>query len=396
MANIPKIRFKGFTGGWKQKSFFDVFSVFPNNTFSRNDLNYEKGTVKNIHYGDILIKLGEYTDVADETLPFVNDEIKPKKLKSAKLKNGDIIIADTAEDETAGKCTEISNSETVQVVAGLHTIPCRPKVHFANAFLGFYMNSSAYHDQLLPLMQGTKVTSISKTSLQDTNIIYPNEFFEQQKIGALFEKIDTLINKNQHKLESLQKFKKAMLQNMFPKAGSSQPKIRFRGFTGAWEQCKLGKLLQTLPFKAFIKTPEQDGKYEIVQQGNKPIIGYANGRPCSDYKDTVIFGDHTLSLYKPNKPFFVATDGVRIVKGKHNIGGLYLLALLEKYKPQSEGCKRYYSILSDCDCSFTADDTEQMLIGSYFRTLDNLITLHQRKVDSLQKLKKAMLQKMFA
>ena len=154
----------------------------------------------------------------------------------------------------------------------------------------------------------------------------------------------------------------------------------------AWEQRKLGGLLQTLPFKTFIKAPEQDGKYEIIQQGNEPIIGYANGIPCNDYKDTVIFGDHTLSLYKPDSSFFVATDGVRIVKGKRDIEGYFLMAMLENYKPHSEGYKRYYSILADCDCYFTKDESEQQQIGAYFKELDNLITLHQREsfVEQLQ------------
>ena len=133
----------------------------------------------------------------------------------------------------------------------------------------------------------------------------------------------------------------------------------------SWEQRKLGDILQTLPFKAYLKSPEQDGRYEIIQQGSDPIIGYANGEPCRDYKNTVIFGDHTLSLYKPKKPFFVATDGVRIVKGSEKMDGNYLLPLLERNKPQSEGYKRYYSILADIDVFFTENHEEQSKIGEY-------------------------------
>lgn len=142
--------------------------------------------------------------------------------------------------------------------------------------------------------------------------------------------------------------------------------------------------MQTLPFKQFLKEPEQDGKYEIVQQGNEPIIGYANGVPCSDFEDTVIFGDHTLSLYKPKSPFFVATDGVRIVKGKQKLNGFYLMSMLEKYRPQNEGYKRYYSILADQECYLTENISEQEKIGQYFETLDRLITLHQYKAGQNQ------------
>ena len=157
----------------------------------------------------------------------------------------------------------------------------------------------------------------------------------------------------------------------------------------------MGDLLQTLPFKQFLKEPEPDGKYEIIQQGNEPVIGFANGTPCGDYKDVVIFGDHTLSLYKPQHPFFVATDGVRIVKGQQDTDGYYLLSLLERYKPQSEGYKRYYSILADTNCITTYNTSEQEKIGVFFKLLDNLITLHQRKFEKLTNVKKSMLEKMF-
>ena len=173
------------------------------------------------------------------------------------------------------------------------------------------------------------------------------------------------------------------------------PAVRFIGFAEDWEQRKLGDLLQTLPFKQFLKEPEPDGKYEIIQQGNEPVIGFANGTPCGDYKDVVIFGDHTLSLYKPQHPFFVATDGVRIVKGQQDTDGYYLLSLLERYKPQSEGYKRYYSILADTNCITTYNTSEQEKIGVFFKLLDNLITLHQRKYDKLTNVKKSMLEKMF-
>ena len=139
----------------------------------------------------------------------------------------------------------------------------------------------------------------------------------------------------------------------------------------------MGEMLQTLPFKPFLKEAEKDGKFEIIQQGNEPIIGFANGNPCNDYKDTVIFGDHTLSLYKPLRPFFIATDGVRIVKGKQSVDGYYLLSLLERYKPESEGYKRYYGILLDKECFHTKNVDEQREIGLYFCHLDHLITLHQ-------------------
>jgi len=161
---VPEIRFKGFTDTWEQREFDDFFEYIPHNSLSRDNLNYDEGEVKNIHYGDVLIKFGEVLNPTIEKIPFVNKDIKFDD-KSCFLQDGDIVIADAAEDLTVGKCTEISNGCNQKLVAGLHTIPCRPKNKIEEGFLGFYLNSKAYHNQLLPLIQGTKVSSISKSSL---------------------------------------------------------------------------------------------------------------------------------------------------------------------------------------------------------------------------------------
>ncbi len=213
---VPEIRFAGFTGDWEQRKFSEVFDNLQNNTFSRAEMNYNDGTVRNIHYGDILVKYGEYIDVVKEKIPYINDNNDCDKYNNSLLHDGDIIIADTAEDYTVGKCTEIVALEGVEVLAGLHTIPCRPKQKYAPKYLGYYMNSNAYHNQLLPLMQGIKVTSISKSALQDTDMIMPKSLDEQEKIGSYFSAIDSLIILHQRKSDSLKEIKKFMLQNMFP------------------------------------------------------------------------------------------------------------------------------------------------------------------------------------
>ena len=168
-----------------------------NNTLSRAELSSKSGNAGNVHYGDILIKYGEVLDLHTESLPYIQSEEITDKLKSSFLRDGDIIIADTAEDETVGKCTEIANLRGFDVLAGLHTIPLRPKQKYAVGYLGYYMNSNSFHDKLLPLMQGTKVTSISKSALQKISISYPVNYSEQEKIGTYFRNLDTLITLHQ-------------------------------------------------------------------------------------------------------------------------------------------------------------------------------------------------------
>lgn len=174
-----------------------MFESLQNNTLSRAELSVSQGNAKNIHYGDILVKYGEVLNIGEEQLPMITDDAVITKFKSSFLQNGDVIVADTAEDETVGKCTEIEGLQSENVISGLHTIPYRPLFKFASGYLGYYMNSAAYHNQLLPLMQGIKVTSISKSAMQNTDIVYPKSLDEQMQIGEYFANLDNLITLHQ-------------------------------------------------------------------------------------------------------------------------------------------------------------------------------------------------------
>ena len=214
-SNVPEIRFKGFSDAWEQRKFDEVFDcTIPNNTLSRAELNYESGSVRNIHYGDILIKYGSIVDVQNDEIPFATGK-SSDDFKGALLQDGDIIIADTAEDETTGKACEIGNSQGLDVVSGLHTMVCRPRNKMALGYLGYYLNSDAYHHQLLPLMQGIKVLSLSRTNVQKTMVCYPKSKAEQQLIADCFRNLDTLITLHQRELEKLKNLKKACLEKMF-------------------------------------------------------------------------------------------------------------------------------------------------------------------------------------
>ena len=184
---------------WEQRKLGEILISLQNNTLSRADLSNETGVAKNVHYGDVLIKFGEILDVSKEQLQMILDESVLTKYKSSFLQNGDVIVADTAEDSTVGKCSEIAGLNDEVVLSGLHTIPYRPVKKFATGYLGYYLNSNMYHNQLIPLMQGIKVTSISKSAMQDTNIVYPKLIEEQTMIGSYFKSLDRLITLHQQK-----------------------------------------------------------------------------------------------------------------------------------------------------------------------------------------------------
>ena len=214
-SNVPEIRFKGFTEAWEQRKFDEVFDcTVPNNTLSRAELSYDEGTVLNVHYGDVLIKYGSVLDVQKDDIPRIPYRCR-EDFNGALLQDGDVIIADTAEDETTGKACEIGNLQGRAIVSGLHTMVCRPRHRMALGYLGHYLNSNAYHHQLLPLMQGIKVLSLSRSNIQKTSVSYPTVEKEQQLIANYFSQLDNLITLHQRELEKLKNLKKACLEKMF-------------------------------------------------------------------------------------------------------------------------------------------------------------------------------------
>lgn len=220
---------------WDLISFEDCFSVLSNNTLSRAELNYNGGELQNIHYGDVLVKFSSVTDCGLAKLPYVNTEMASKVNKEV-LHDGDIIIADTAEDDTVGKATEVIDVDGKKVVSGLHTIPCRPKDDemFAPKWLGYFINHSTYHDQLLPYITGIKVSSISKGAIAGTVIAVPKKD-EQKKIVAALSDIDGLIDNVERLIVKKKAIKQGAMQELLT------GKRRLPGFDGEWIDLEIGK-----------------------------------------------------------------------------------------------------------------------------------------------------------
>ena len=238
---IPQLYFSHNTTKWDEAKIQDIFIFLSTNTYSRNQLNYEHGEYQNIHYGDILVKYNSIIDVQRETIPYINEDIECTSNNIAM--NGDIIMADTAEDEIVGKVSEIQNTGNKKIISGLHTFWLRPQILFAPKYLGYFFNSTQYHNQLLPLIQGAKVSSISKKALINTIIVYPSPI-EQQKIADCLSSLDDLIEATNRKIETLKEYKKGLMQRLFPKGGENVPELRFPEFQGTkgWEEKKLEEI----------------------------------------------------------------------------------------------------------------------------------------------------------
>ena len=413
-AKVPEIRFAGFTDPWEQRKFGDCFEFLKSNTLSRAGLNGENGTARNVHYGDILIKFGDCLDGERSDLPFITDDTVLPKYAGSILREGDVIFADTAEDETAGKCVELRKLPKEPTISGLHTIPARPRFPFGTGYLGHYLNSDAYHRQLLPLMQGIKVISVSKAALQDTQVRFPG-LSEQSAIGAALNEIDSLITLHQRKYDKLVVFKKSMLEKMFPKDGESVPEIRFAGFTDPWEQRKLGELTESYSGG----TPAA-GESEFYG-GSIPFIRSAEiaAESTELFLTEKGYESSSARMVKPGDVLYAlygATSGEVAVsrqKGAINQAILailprddcdarYITAWLRKQKgyivtTYLQGGQGNLSgvIVKNLEVSIPSLP-EQQKIGFMLSRLDSLITLHQRKLELLQNIKKSLLDKMFA
>lgn len=416
--NIPAIRMTGFKDEWEQKKFHAVFDYLQNNTLSRSELNYEKGSIKNIHYGDILVKFGEYIDVSKEILPFINNKESVAKFCNSFLKDGDVIIADTAEDETVGKCTEIFNCGTEQVLAGLHTIPCRPKEKYAPKFLGYYMNSESYHRQLIPLMQGTKVKSISKHALQDSKMVMPVSEREQQEIGEYFSELDSLIAVHQEEIDRLMCVRKAMVDRMFPQNGADVPAVRFGQYKKPWRLCQFSEIFTERHIIDTISDEYPQLAFTIEEGVIRPEDKKTNKRDfliidkaTKKYLQT----EYDDIIYNPANVIYGAIH--RNALGKGCVSPIYKIFYTDQDSTFMECIVRHPRFIKEISRSMEGSVKklrtlkpkaflemsayiaptieEQQQIGEYFRQMDRLIDIEKEELEKIKHIKSACLEKMF-
>uniref|UniRef100_UPI00402735E3 restriction endonuclease subunit S n=1 Tax=Ruminococcus bromii TaxID=40518 RepID=UPI00402735E3 len=352
----------------------------PNNTLSRAELSYDEGTVLNVHYGDVLIKYGSVLDVQKDDIPRIPHRCR-EDFNGALLQDGDVIIADTAEDETTGKACEIGNLQGSAIVSGLHTMVCRPRNRMALGYLGYYLNSNAYHHQLLPLMQGIKVLSLSRSNIQKTSVSYPIAVKEQQLIAYYFSQLDNLItlHQRQHFLHSTPDI-------------SLSVRLIHPFYTSSWEQRKFEEIAvrssvicsdDTLPrveYEDIVSGTGRLNKDIYAKQSIKSGIAFHQG--------DVLYGKLRPYLQNWLLPTF---DGLAVgdfwVLQPQNADSSFLYRLIQSRQfdevaNQSTGTKMPradWKLVSKTVFSIPSNISEQAAIGTYFTALDSLITLHQRK-----------------
>lgn len=376
------MRFAEFTEQWKQKTFDETFSILSNNTLSRAELNYENGNYKNIHYGDVLIKFSAFIDVSSQDVPYINDENSSSKLDNILLQDGDIIIADTAEDFTVGKAAEVENVDNIKVVSGLHTIPCRPKTKFSPRYLGYYVNSLAYHNQLIPFIQGVKVSSISKNLIKKTFVSFPN-LSEQEKIVKFLSYLDKKIETQKKIISDLKVLKKELCRKILSS-------IR--------EYKTLGELCSITTGKLDANVNNPNGLYPFFTCGKETlsIDNYA-----FDGEAILIAGNGDIGHIKYYYGKFNAYQRTYVLMG-FKADAQFIKMGIDTYLPQkiseeTQGGAMPYiklSTLTSLKIPFTTEE-KQLSIRKHYDTLAQKIENETKILDLLLQQKSYFLNAMF-
>lgn len=414
--NVPKLRFRGFEGEWEEKRLGDFLEFYNTNSLSRDCLNYNNGTIRNIHYGDIHMKFPTILDTDKFNIPFINSDIDMSNMKEENFcKDGDLLIADASEDyDDIGKAIEITNIGDKKIVSGLHTILARDNNGItANGFKGYILSNDKVKKQIKILAAGAKVLGISKTNLAKVKVKLPS-LQEQEKIANLLSKVDRYIELQEKKVSELEKYKKGMMQKIFSQ------KIRFRKDDGGeypeWEKSTFGKILieDLYPiekpkiayeklsvkshakgtFSSIIDKPEEvsmDTLYEVKENQLIVNITFAWEHAIAIVKkeDEGKLVSHRFPTYKfkefASNKFYGEYIKMPIIKYKLGLaspGGAGRNRVLNK--------KQFLEIEVPLPCL-----DEQEKIANFFFKINTLIEKQYKRLDELKQWKKGLLQRMF-
>jgi type I restriction enzyme S subunit len=376
---------------WGCIKFGETIKFISNNTLSR-DFLCDDGAIKNIHYGDVLIKYSSVLDVRNSQIPAVNEALTTFKLRNV-AQDGDIIIADTAEDETVCKATELYNIGDCKVVSGLHTMWCRPQDGlFAGKYLGYFFNASIYHNQVLPYIQGIKVSSVSKSAIQDTFILVP-DYSEQQRIASALTSIDNLLSSLDKLIAKKRDIKQGTMQQLLT------GKTRLKGFTEPWVEKKLNEVLDyEQPTKYLVSSSEyEESGTPVLTAGKTFILGYTTEKNGIYNKlPVIIFDDFTTDSKYVTFPFKAKSSAMKMLKTKNenvNLRLIYELMQMLGYVP-GDHQRHWISIYSKLSISMPSAVEEQQAISSVLSSIDNEIAALEAKRKKYESVKQGMMQQL--
>ncbi|WP_225355443.1 restriction endonuclease subunit S [Ligilactobacillus salivarius] len=250
--------------------------------------------------------------------------------------------------------------------------------------------------------ESTGVPSLSKNTISSIKTYVP-KVKEQDHISKLFFSLDNTLQLHERKCEELTLIKKALLQKLFPKKDEFEPEVRYKNFSDAWEQRKLGEVLSyEQPGPYIVNSDNYDNKFNVpvLTAGKSFILGFTNEvkgiKKASESDPVIIFDDFTTGSHYVDFPFKVKSSALKILsKTNEKIDTKFIYEVLSRinYVPQSHE-RHWISQFSKFNVMIPTSQ-EQEKVGNFLKQLDHLIALHQRKLEKLKQLKKFLLQNMF-
>ena len=405
MGNKPRIRFKGFTEDWEQRKL-DELTMFIGDGLHGTPKYDENGSYYFINGNNLV---DNKVSVTEET----------KKVAFEALGNDDRRLDSTAIlmsiNGTIGTLARYNNEN---IMLGKSVAYITPK-NINRDFLFYQLQGNVIQSYFYKNLTGTTIKNLGLGTIKNT-IVMSTLSEEESTIGRFFYKLDQYITLHQCKLEKLKLTKKALLQKLFPKNGKHIPEIRFKGFTDAWEQRKLGDIATFSKGNGYSKS-------DLGSSGD-PIILY--GRLYTNYETTISNVDTFVELKDKSiisqggevivpasgetaedisRASVVKNQGIiiggdlNVIKANYLLDPTFLALTISNGEQQKELSKHaqgksvvhlHNSDLQEVNLTFPML-TEQKEISSLFEKMDSVITLHQRKLERLQEVKKGLLQKMF-
>ena len=406
----PDIRFKDYSDDWEQRKMGDTSEKVCVGFVGTCEKYYTDET------GIPMYRTGNLNGLSlnKDDMKYVTRDFHQQNKKS-QLKFGDILIARHGD---SGKAVNYESSEEANC---LNIVIIRPDFKKCNyRFLTDCINSPRCQKHIKSLSAGSTQAVINTSEIEKLEVLLPESIDEQEKIAAYFENLDHLITLHQRKYDKLQNLKKAMLEKMFPKNGCNVPEIRFKGFTDAWEQRKTIDIADYSKGNGYSKGDLTDAGTPIILYGRlytkyqfaiSEVDTFAvprNGAVYSQGNEVIVpaSGETAEDIARASaveKSGVLLGGDLNILRPFDFMNPLFLALAISNGEPQQELAKKaqgksvvhiHNSDIQEVTIAYPSR-TEQDRIVSVFCQLDNLITLHQRELEKLKNIKKAMLEKMF-
>ena len=407
---LPRLRFAGFRGEWESVPLGSLGKFFRGLTYGSNDVA-DGGLLvlrsSNIQGGRLIL---------DSDLVFVAKQC-PSDLR---LRRGDVVICmSNGSKALVGKSAELDRDYSGELTVGAFCSIFRPLIHFAK----IAFDTQQYADFVSIGIAGGNINNLKNSDLEAFEFHIPQEEAEQQKIAACLSSLDTLITAEAQKLDTLKTHKKGLMQQLFPRAGETTPRLRFAEFRGEWEQmplCKVCNVLQGYGFPEALQG-EIDGKYPFCKVSDISKAVAENGGnlvSAANYIDDEVLLKLKAKTIPNNSTVFAKIgEALRLNRRAYvrkeclidnNVTGLkaidevaddYFIYLLSQMIDLNNYCGGAVPSVNKATLEeipvVIPTLEEQQKIAACLSSLDELITAQAQKVAALQTHKKGLMQQLF-